>query len=260
MCSYCSAALSHCKSMFKVLKFKPSSLFKLYGNVRKNYTTDRLQTQSLYFGKRLELDETENKDVFRGIEFDEVVPKYRNVEQLKNAIEQVKKIYTWKFQTINDKIRNVFWKHYDELKRFDGDEDSPEIKILQLTIMVRFLKRSLKQLEEERQFRILNARRERVVFLAQLRNTLLFDLRCSDFDRYSKIMKELDLTFTLPPSSPPLKLTIRAKEIADMKIRAFAEVKRNKESQEFRKQELEDLEKKFYNEIKNEENNETSNN
>lgn len=189
-------------------------------------------------------EEWKNVSQLDNLDPSDLRPQYRHIEALKNAPEPVRKIFTLRFGSVEEKYEAKLLEYGEKLQRHKHDHDSSEMKIARLTIGIRKLQETIaRMLYEKKEMRI------KLQQLIEVRTNLLLKLRFNNFERYCSVMEVLDLNIVFPPEFD-VKLTPEAKNVAEMKLRAFAETQRVKDERERKSKEVEELQSEILEKLK----------
>lgn len=189
-------------------------------------------------------DHWKNVSQLDNLNLAELRPQYRHIEALNVAPEQVRKVFTLKFGTDAEKYEAKYLEYGEKLQRHKHDHDSLEMKITRITIKIRKIQEEMaKMLYENKKMRI------KLQSLIRMRTDSLLTLRSRNFERYCLVMKVLDLNVIFPPEFD-VKLTPHAQNLAEMRLRSFAEVQRVKVEKERKSKEVAELESEILEKLK----------
>uniref|UniRef100_H2YFS8 Small ribosomal subunit protein uS15m n=1 Tax=Ciona savignyi TaxID=51511 RepID=H2YFS8_CIOSA len=173
-------------------------------------------------------------------QFDSLDKKQPRVEfaglpELESANEKVLKVLSLEFGTRVDLEKAKVLEYGKQLQRHPNDFDSPEMKVVQMTVHLRTLQEHYARIFRQDR-KIVGAIRK----LMERRHEQLEYLRLYRYESYAKILKIFDLKHKLPPLQRRRRSPL-IDAVSDMRIRSFAEARRIKFEEEDRIQQLAQL-------------------
>ena len=177
-------------------------------------------------------------DFIKEIDEKQFTVKFNNIPELHNAPEKVKKLFTIEYG--NDQDKKEF-KIRDLISKIDSEKQCQIVvsKIVEATVSIK----------EKQELYLDNRRKNRhlvkeIVGLAINRTKLLDQLRDHHFEIYANALTCLNLEHDLEPQYS-IKSTALAAEVADMRIRAFAEARKKAAIAKTREDKLLRLKEKY---------------
>ena len=183
----------------------------------------------------------------KDLDKDSFLFQYENVSELDNAPERVKKLFTVEYGTLEDKRLK---KTHDLIRKIDMDNQCIDkvTELVERTMLIKELQQKYLQ-KRRKNFPIVL----KIIEQVKIRQKHLDNLRDHHFEVYARALQFLDLQHYFSPQYN-VRATELADQVADMRIRAFAESRRLTAVADKRKNKLLKLKDEYIKELSSKDN------
>lgn len=166
-----------------------------------------------------------------------LAPEFQQLEELKSADENVKKLFTLEFFPYKSTVSYLRKEYLDRVKRHEFDNNSPEVRVAKMTADIRDMQRFVEKFPHDKRTKV------RLKETIDKRKRLLKNLRTWDYKCFEYVIEKLDLIYKPYPAPEVYKRIERKRSMRMLTDKYCQNIKSDK--LEKYKEELNSLKESF---------------